>query len=146
MIRFDGYYIEEPIEVYNGRAKEEKSSYSFNAYYFLDKENLKINSKHNLLSNLIDFNKRDFEGDLPIEKKINITNKKVIMLPSFSFENEVVFKVINSDKIFNETSGRYMHFVPWSDSEVNNANNFKNSTIYRLFGPFYHKKFKVYFE
>jgi len=36
MIRFDGYYVEEPTQIYDGRGKgtnEEKSSFSFNAFF-----------------------------------------------------------------------------------------------------------------
>lgn len=144
MIRYDGYYIEEPTEVYNGRSKGEKSSYSFTGYSFLDSKNLRISSKHELLSHLTDFAKKDFKGGLAIEKNVQIEKDKIIISKSYSFENELTFKIINSNKIYNETFKKYMYFVPWSDTK--SVDNFEDSIFYRLFGPFYHKKYHIYYE
>mgnify|MGYP006883056189 CR=1 FL=1 len=146
MIRYDGYYIEEPTEVYDGRSIREKSSYSFNAYYFLDNKNLKISSKHKLLSNLLDFKEEDFVGDLSTKKKILVTEKKIAMSKSFSFENEVVFKIIDSKNIYNETFKKHMYFVSWSDVKELKINTFEDTLIYSLFGPFYHEKFKAFYQ
>lgn len=146
MIRFNGYYIEEPIEIYDGRLVDEKSSYSFTAYSFNNDMMLMINSKHDFLNYISDFKKDDFDKNISTIRNYQIYQNKIIIEKEYSFAKDVILKVINSDKIFNETSGRYMYFVPWSDVEVSKTNNLEDTVIYRLFGPFYHEKYKVYFE
>jgi len=146
MIRNDGYYIEEPIEIFDGRSKDEKSTYNFNAYYFVNKNSLIISSKNQILTGLLDFQKEDFISDLSIRKKVQIREDQIIMLKSFSFENEVTFKIINSNEIYNETFKKNMYFISWDNLKEKQIGKSEQTYIYSLFGPFYHKKFKVFFE
>lgn len=146
MIRNDGYYIEEPIEIFDARSKDEKSTYNFNAYYFVNNDSLIISSKNQILTGLLDFQKEDFSSNLSIRKKVQIREDQIIMLKSFSFENEVIFKIINSNKIYNETFKKYMYFISWDNLKEKQTGKSEGTYIYNLFGPFYHKKFKVFFE
>lgn len=145
MIRFDGYYIEEPIEIYNGRSKKEKSSYSFTAYYFLDNENLKINSKHESISYLSDFTKENFIGESPSSRKFKIKNDEVIIKKEYDFAKDINIKIINAEHLLlNEKKNLY--FISWKDIEEKKSNDFKNSCMNKIFGPFYHKKFNIFYE
>jgi hypothetical protein len=146
MIRVDGYYIEEPKEIFNGRSSEQKSSYSFNAYYFVDNHFLKISSKHDFLSNISDFIHKDFKDESTIVKKVNIQNNKIEVNKSFPFEDNFTLKILSPNKIFNETIKKHLYFVSWLELGNRKSKDFKDSCINQIFGPFTHKKFEVYYE
>ena len=145
MIRHDGYYIEEPTEVHDGRSKGEKSSYSFTAYYFLDKENLKTNSKHELISQISDFTKKDFNGNSHSNRKFEINGKNIIIKKEYSFAKDININIISTNH-FLINNKKNLYFIPWEEIDKKKSNEFKNSCINKIFGPFYHKKFDIYFE
>lgn len=146
MLRFDGYYIEEPTELYDGRVSKEKSSYSFTAYLFINNGRLKINIKHDFLSYLSDFRKEDFNVDSLLEQKFNVSENKIIIQKEFSFEEEMIIEIIDSNKLYNTNSKKNMYFISWEMIEKVKTNNFEDSIMNLIFSPFYHKKYDVFYQ
>jgi len=143
MIRFDGYYLEEPTEVHHGRSGGE-SSYSFNAFCFMSDGFLKISSKHELLDDLGDFVKKDFESDTSDKIEVEVKGNKILVKPSGQFENEFSLEIIDHETVFNTLSKKKMYFVPWTEIDGNPERS--NAVMHKLFGPFYHNKYKVFYE
>ncbi|MFD1292392.1 hypothetical protein ACFQ5N_00975 [Lutibacter holmesii] len=146
MIQFNGYYIEEPIEIYDRRLKGNKSSYSFNSFLFLKGGEVRIAAKHDFLMYLSDFKEIDFNGDLVLKKRFNITQNKIIIEKMFSFEDEITIEIIDSDKLYLKNTHKHLYFVSWDKVKKLESTKFENSIINNLFGPFQHKKFSIYYE
>ncbi len=148
MIRFDGYYVEEPTQIYDGRGKgtnEEKSSFSFNAFLFFDNGIVKIRSKHDKLNYLSHFTKEEFLGYLSLENRYTFFKDQIkIDMPhaphSFTF-----IEIKNQLVLYNNASEKKMFFISWK--EINNLKlfDFENSFLNKKFGPFYHEKYKIYY-
>jgi hypothetical protein len=145
MINFNGYYIEEPTEVYDGRSKGNESFYLFNAYLFLEECRLLITSKHDYLKDLTDFTKSNFEPDKCIEKNIGVFENSIIVKKSSLYSNDVLIKIETPQKLYNTVSKKRMYFISWA--ELNQAENemIGAPVLNKIFGPFFHKKFQVSF-
>jgi hypothetical protein len=146
MIRFDGYYLTESLEVYNGRSKE-KSSYSFNAYIFLKNGLVKIRTKHDYLKNLSDFTLSDFDDNKCVVCNFRIEKNEVIIKPNSKFGSEYSLVFESEKEIKISSSEQKLVFINWEKinnmalNEINNAMLIKS-----LYEPFYHEKYKVYYE
>lgn len=149
MIRFDGYYVEEPTEIYEGRGigtNEEKSSFSFNAFLFSENGKVKIRNKHDNLNYLSDFNKEEFSGHLSSKKNYIFFKNQIKIEMPYTPLNLTFIEIKNELILYNEVTGKKLFFISWE--EINNlkTNNFEDSLLNKKFGPFYHKKYQVYYQ
>ena len=122
MIRFDGYYLEEPTKVINGRSKKRDPSYSFNSYLFNKDGFLLISSKHNYIELLNNFKKKDFNVSKSLKKEFQIEGNQLILKPSSKFGNNIALDIVSRNKLYNSKSDKYLHFISWEDSENSSKN------------------------
>lgn len=149
MIRFDGYYIEEPTQVYDGRGKgtnEEKSSFSFMAFLFSDNGKVKTRFKHDKLNYLSDFIKNEFLGQLFSEYNYTDFKNKIKIDMPHAPHNLTIIEVNNEFLLYNEASEKKLYFVSWEEIKSLKSNDFKDSILNKKFGPFHHKKYQVYYQ
>lgn len=144
MIRFDGYYLEEPIEVFNKRSDYKMSSFAFDAYLFDEDNNLKVVGKHDFLENLNDFVIEDFTDKNSDIFKYNKQNNQIKILKQYEFADDIFVDIINSNELYNKTRNKKLYFVKWDNDEI--KNDFEKTNMSMLFGPFPHKKYEVFFE
>lgn len=141
MIRFDGYYLEQPIQVHNGKSRDNKWSYLFHAYRFKKDGMVNISVQHKHIEDLINFEEKDFDESKTINKQYSFSDNKMILKSSSKFEKDVFLKVITPDKLsYVEVEG-YFHFVPWDKQKDGKANVLKD-----LLNLLDKSKLKTYYE
>jgi len=141
MIKYNGYYLEEPTQIYNGRSRENKVSYFFNAYLFDKNGSLIVSSKHNHLEYLNNFTKDDFDQSRSVVKEYSTTNHQLILKGSSPYGKEIVLDVINKDKLYNSNADIYLYFVSWDTLENNKINVLRN-----LYESLDKNKLRTYYE
>lgn len=139
MVHYDGYYLEEPLEIINKRASN-SVSYLFTAYVFDKNGSVKVSTKHEKLSKIKDFSKGDFEEGFE-EGLAMIEKNKIHSRPIGQQIGGVILTIISSSELVNKNSGNHLYFVPWEES-LKNQNNSPYPIINELFGPFTLGKFK----
>ena len=148
MIRFDGYYVEEPIQVYDGRGKgsnEEKSSFSFSAFLFSDKGKVKTRIKHDKLIFLTDFSKNEFLSTFSTEYNYSILKDEIKIDMPHASNNFTFIEIKNEYVLCNKASEKNMYFISWEEINRLKSNNFEDSILNKKFGPFLHKKYQIYY-
>lgn len=114
MIRFDGYYIFEPIP-YQERG-EWSPDYSNKAYLFQKNGIVKVinrwsKKRENILFSINDFN--DKFGEYLYE----VRNSKMFLInKSTNSDYKIYYDLISSNEIKHRDSGDIMRFVPWDNN------------------------------
>ncbi|MAD97755.1 MAG: hypothetical protein CMB99_10560 [Flavobacteriaceae bacterium] len=146
MIRYDGYYIEEPTEIINGRAKTNKVSFSFKAYHFDEDNYFWVTSKHDHLDLLSDFSKSDFKSQIEDRTTYKEDSNKIIVQKEYEFSKDLVFEIDNPDEIVNKLTKKKSYFISWEELEKNESKDFEGSLLNKIFRPFDHGKYNVFYE
>lgn len=145
MLKFGGYYLVEPLEVFDGRTQE-KSSYHISAYRFLRNGKVMICSKHDYLNHMNDFTISDFDkGCQLLDYEIGDSTITIKTGSEFGQDYKLIF---HSNKVIRLSSTKdRLEFVPWEKVDSLNTDQIENAQIiHDLFGPFYHKKYRVFYQ
>ena len=142
MIRYDGYYIEKPTKVINGRVKDYPVSFSATAFMFNQDNSLKIRSKHNNKELLSDFIKKDFTGsEVGLDKEFIIEGNHINIPKQKSYEGDIILDIINSEELFNRISQKPLKFISWKDVE-----EAKTPILLSIFGSLKEDNFQTRYE
>jgi len=126
MIRFDGYYLEEPSQIHNGRFRDNRWTYIFNAFHFEKGGTLKICIKHDHIEYLNNFKKEDFDDVKAETTKYNISSNQLIIKTSSPFGNDSVLEILNENTLFHSHRKRKIHFIPWERIKDDKTNVLKD--------------------
>lgn len=112
MLKFEGYYIEEPVKIFDGRAINNKVNYSFGFFQFF-KNNLVLYRSLNYSSfeelksmQLEDLITRSF-----IKLKWSDKNSNVVISSDNPYGNDYSINIESENKLYNELTGKYLWFV-----------------------------------
>jgi hypothetical protein len=108
MIRFDGYYVSDPVFFKDGVANYSYSGFSHNAYFF-KKEGQFLRSTKNSETKDISFSHSDFNPDFPNKYEIKGDKLEMFFETGKEWEFSEVFEVVSPEKIKGEK--RELHFV-----------------------------------
>lgn len=139
MIKTDGYYVENPVEIEDGRSNPTSYSYLFLAYLFDSEFNVYWSSQHQRLSELVDFKKSFFEISKATAMNWRQKENSIIIEKESEFSKDIIVQMISDDKLYNPNSKTYLHFVPWTRSASNKE---PGAILKSIFGPFEKGKFK----
>lgn len=140
MLRTDGYYLQEPLRIIDGRVKGEKRSYLILAHRFYNDSTVRTDIKHERNQELIDFDRSDFNLERCSKCSYTLTGNII------TIENDRPFTqpydmLIENDTLIHQKSQKKSFFVPW-DEVVSG----EKKMIHRLFGPLDEGDFEVFYE
>lgn len=138
MLRFDGYYIEEPSEVSNARSANSSLSFIFLAYTFFENSKLYWTIQHEREDGLFDFSKENFQLPKAFEEKWHENGEEIVIEKSEEYTGKVVLKKVGELSLFNLHSKKHLHFVPWTRLESEQE---PGAILKSIFGPFEEGKY-----
>lgn len=133
MIRTNGYYISLLNEYIDSRFKSPLIGLA--AYYFINEEQVIVNTKQEYLNEITDFVFDDFQNDRNQIRSYMSQNNTLVIKPVSKFGRDTLIKIEDSNTLFNLNTGSKMYFVSWSelDDLYNEYQKKSNCIIQRLF-------------
>ncbi len=116
MIRFDGYYVYEPV-FYQER-KEIQPYYSIIGYYFQSNGLVTKARKWSKNKNDITFLKNEFDVESNSEQfEINSKELYILSYKGQPWEEKFYYDRISDEEFISRQTGKSIKFVPWKESE-----------------------------
>jgi hypothetical protein len=113
MIKFDGYYIYEPV-LYQER-KDWEAQYFFKAYLFLENGKMIISTKLIGEKNRPVFSLEDFQNDNSIHCYFISNNEMYYVYKCEKNGYKFYHDIISEKEIKYRDSGDIMEFIPWKE-------------------------------
>ncbi len=140
MLRTDGYYLQEPLRIIDGRTKGEKRSYLFLAHRFYKDSTVRIDSKHERNQELVDFDCSDFNPERSTKCSYTLIGNVITIKDPGPF-SQPYDRIVVNDALIHQKSQKRSFFVPW-DEVVRG----EKKMIHRLFGPLDEGDFEIHYE
>ena len=116
MIRFDGYYVSDPVSFKDAVANYSYSGFSHNAYFFT-KEGQFLRSTKNTQTKKVLFLRSDFNNNFPNKYKIKGEKLKMFFETGKEWEFSEVFDIVSPEELKGKE--RTLHFVSWYTDSKN---------------------------
>lgn len=110
MIRFDGYYISDPVYFKDGVANYAYAGYSHNAYLFL-KNDQYLRATKNSQTKDVSFLKSDFNSGFQNKYMIRGDELEITFETGKEWEFSETFKIVSPTELRGKD--RTLHFVSW---------------------------------
>lgn len=140
MLRTNGYYLQVPLRIIDGRVKGEKRSYLILAHRFYKDSTVSIDVKHERNQELVDFDRSDFNPERSTECSYTLKGNVITIKDPGPF-SQPYDMIVENDTLIHLKSQKKSFFVPW-DEVVSG----EKKMIHRLFGPLDEGDFEIRYE
>jgi hypothetical protein len=110
MIRYDGYYRDNPTPYEDGIANHWVKGYAHAAYYFLS-NGLYLRAFAKSETDQLNFSKSDFNSDFPNKYEVKDNRLEMFFETGTKWEFSKSFKIVSSEELKGDK--RTLHFVKW---------------------------------
>lgn len=112
MIRYDGYYRDNPTPYEDGIANHWVKGYTHAAYYFLP-NGFYLRAFEKSETDQLNFSKSDFNPDFPNKYKIEGNKLEMFFETGTKWEFSKIFEIVSSEELKGKE--RALRFVPWTE-------------------------------
>lgn len=110
MIKYDGYYKDDPTPYEDGIANHWVKGYVHEAYYFLS-SGVYLRAIKKSESKQLVFSKSDFNPDFPNKYEVNGDNLELYFETGTEWEFTEVFQIVSPEELNGKE--QTLHFVSW---------------------------------
>ena len=104
----NGYYLEKPSIIGNGRIKNDEIVIALNAYYFKSFSELMVASQVFRIGDWVDFTVKSFDFEKCILMSFTLKGNQVIVQPINKYDSDYTIDIKNADLLFNNDALKFL--------------------------------------